>query len=172
MKQCVPRKSDCIVTLLSAAALMAVATLAVRQMLRDQQTDLGCLVVAALFGAMALWLIWRSWRMAGWGFYYDEERIVFALSRSDRREYRWEELAGAGVRFVFAPAAMYFLFADGKRLNLLPRMQGYEEFFETVRRKGVPAAKGFPVGDLSDPPTAARVFTEMFGEEFGKGGHR
>lgn len=175
MKRCVPRTADRVTTLLAAAGLGAVGALAAREGLRQGQPDLGCLVTAALFGGMALWLAWRMLCTAGWGFYYDEERVVFALSRSDRREYRWEELSGAEVRFVFGPTAMYFLFADGKRINLLPRMEGCDAFLTTLRQKGVPAAGGIHLGglgDLGDPPTAARVFTELFGEEFGKGGHR
>ncbi len=172
MKQCVPRTADRVITLLAAAGLGAVAALAARELLRAQQLDLGCLATVLLFGGMALWLAWRMLRTAGWGFYYNEERVVFALSRGDRREYRWEELAGAGVRFVFAPTAMYFLFADGKRLNLLPRMEGCDAFLATLRQKGVPTAGGIHLGELSDPPIAARVFTELFGEEFGKGGRK
>lgn len=172
MKQCVPRKTDRMLALLFAAILAGMSALPFYELIGGDQSPLACLALGLFWAGTALYLLVRMLRMGGWGFYYDEERVIFALSRSDRREYRWDALAAAGVRFVFAVSFDYFIFPDGKRLNLMPRMDGYEEFMEVVRRKNVPAAQGINVGDLSDEPTAKKVFEEMFGEAFGKGGKK
>lgn len=172
MKQCVPRKTDRLLSLVFVAILGGMSVLPFRELIWGDQSPLACLALGLFWAGTAVYLLWRMLRTAGWGFYYDEERVIFAFSRRDRREYRWDALAAEGVRFVFAVTTMYFLFPDGKRLNVLPRMEGYEEFMDLVQRKNLPAAQGIHVGDLRDEPTAEKVFKEMFGEEFGKGAKR
>ena len=172
MKRCVPRKTDRLLSLVFVAVLGGMSALPFSALLSGSSDPLPCLALGLFWAGTAVYLLIRMLRMAGWGFFYDEERVIFALSRRDRREYRWDGLAAAGVRFVFAVSSMYFILPDGKRINVIPRMEGYEEFMEVVLRKNIPTAQGIDVGSLSDEPTAEKVFKEMFGEEFGKGGRK
>lgn len=110
--------------------------------------------------------------MGNWVFFYDDEKIIFALSRKDHREFRWDELQNAKTNIFYpsSPAAWYFYFQDEKKtkkIAVTPRLAGYNEFVDMLRKKGFPVQSP---GTLNfDKNTAKDIFHEVFGEDFGKG---
>ena len=103
--------------------------------------------------------------------FYDDEKIIFALSRKDHREFRWDELQNAKTNIFYpsSPAAWYFYFQDEKKtkkIAVTPRLAGYNEFVDMLRKKGFPAQS--PSALNFDKNTAKDIFHEVFGQDFGK----
>ena len=92
MKKCIPRTSDRIITVLAAIVCAIAAFFAFRELLNGGQPPVVFLAMSILFGGIAIHTIWRMIYMGNWGFFYDDEKIIFVLSHKDRREFRWEEL--------------------------------------------------------------------------------
>ena len=92
MKKCIPRTSDRIITVLVAAVCAIVAVLAFCELLYGNHPPVVFFAMTFLFGGVAIHTIWRMIYMDNWGFFYDDEKIIFALSRKERREFRWEEI--------------------------------------------------------------------------------
>lgn len=108
--------------------------------------------------------------MGNWGFFYDDEKIIFALSRKDRREFRWEELQNTKTNIFYpsSPAAWYFYFQDEKKtrkIAITPHMAGYSEFVDMLKKKGFPVQSP---GAFNFDKNAEDIFHEVFGEDFGK----
>lgn len=173
MKKCVPRTSDRIISVLAAVVCAIVAFFAFRELLCGNQPPVVFLGISILSGGVAIHTIWRMIYMGNWGFFYNDEKIIFVLSGKDRREFRWDELrnAKANIFYPSSPAAWYFYFQDEKKIKKIavtPRMTGYHEFVETLREKGFSAQN--PGFAQFDQEAVGQIFHEMFGEDFGKGG--
>ena len=117
MKKCIPRTSDRIITVLAAIVCAIAAFFAFRELLNGGQPPVVFSAMGILLGSIAIHTIWRMIYMGNWGFFYDDEKIIFALSRKDRREFRWEELQNSKTNIVYpsSPAAWYFYFQDEKK---------------------------------------------------------
>ena len=63
----------------------------------------------------------------------------------------------------------YFYFPDErkiKKIAVTPRMAGYNEFVDMLKKKGFPVQR--PGSFNFDNIAAGEIFHEMFGEDFGK----
>ena len=172
MKKCIPRTSDRIITVLAAVVCAVAAFFACRELLCGGRSPAVFFAMTLLFGGVAIHTIWRMIYMGNWGFFYDDEKIIFALSRKDHREFRWDELQNAKTNIFYpsSPAAWYFYFQDEKKtkkIAVTPRLAGYNEFVDMLRKKGFPAQS--PSAFNFDTITAKDIFHEVFGEDFGKG---
>lgn len=168
MKKCIPRTSDRIITVLTAIVCAVIAVFAFRELLYKDQSPVVFFTISVLFGGITVYIVWSMIHMGNWGFFYNDEKIIFALSRKDRREFRWDELqnAKASLFYPSSPSAWYFYFQDGKKIAVTPRMKGYSEFVEMLKKKGFPTqSPGFCQFDKN---VAGEIFREMFGEDFGK----
>ena len=170
MKKCIPRTSDRIITVLVAIACAILAFFACRELFCGGQPPVVFFAMSLLFGGVAIHTIWRMIYMGNWGFFYDDEKIIFALSRKDCREYRWEELQNSKTNIFYpsSPAACYFYFQDEKKtrkIAVMPRMAGYNEFVDMLKKKGFPAQSP---GAFNFEKNAEDIFREVFGEDFGK----
>ena len=169
MKKCIPRTSDRIITVLTAIVCAIAAFFAFRELLHGGQPSVVFFAMGILLGGIAIHTIWRMIHMGNWGFFYNDEKIIFALSRKDRREFRWEELQNANIFYPSSPAAWYFYFQDEKKtrkIAVTPRMAGYSEFVDMLKKKRFPAQTP---GTLNFNKNAEDIFHEVFGEDFGKG---
>lgn len=170
MKKCIPCTFDRIITVLAAIVCAIAAFFAFRELLIGGQSPVVFFVMSILLGGIAIHTIWRMIYMGNWGFFYDDEKIIFALSRKDRREFRWEELQNSKTNIVYplSPAAWYFYFQDEKKtrkIAVTPRMAGYNEFVDMLKKKGFPAQSP---GAFNFDKNAEDIFHEVFGEDFGK----
>ncbi len=166
MKKCVPRKS---VRVLGAGVIVcsaAAALWAFHDLFYGDQAPAACLLMGFFFGGAALYLLYSMVSLGNWGYFYDEEKIIFVLSRKDRREFRWEQLQKAGVSYP--GQAGYFYFQGGKKIGLNPQMEGYEQLIAMLRKKGLSAAQASNFVEV-DPKD---VFQQIFGQQFGKGGKK
>lgn len=171
MKKCIPRTSDRIITVLAAIVCAIAAFLAFRELLHGGRSPVVFFAMGILLGGIAIHIIWRMIYVGNWGFFYDDEKIIFALSRKDRREFRWEELQNTKTNIFYpsSPAAWYFYFQDEKKtrkIAVTPRMAGYNEFVDMLKKKGFPAQS--PGAFNFDKIAAKDIFHEVFGEDFGK----
>ena len=80
MKKCIPRTSDRIITVLAAVVCAVAAFFACRELLCGGQPPAVFFAMTLLFGGVAIHTIWRMIYMGNWGFFYDDEKIIFALS--------------------------------------------------------------------------------------------
>lgn len=166
MKKCLPPPSGRILEGLVIAACGAGSAFFFRMLLAEEGIQPPILFMGAALAGVAACLLWSMVSKGNWGFFYDEERIVFVLSRKDRREYRWEELPEAGVTFLyptaFCPNGTFFF--SGKRkgwqMAVVPQMTGYEEFLAMIRKKEVPAPAGIAFGETE--PGAGEIFRSVF----------
>ena len=170
MKKCIPRASDRIITVLAAVVCAVAAFFACRELLCGGQPSAVFFAMTLLFGGVAIYTIWRMIYMGNWGFFYDDEKIIFALSRKDHREFRWDELQNAKTNIFYpsSPAAWYFYFQDEKKtrkIAITPHMAGYSEFVDMLKKKGFPAQSP---GAFNFDKNAEDIFHEVFGEDFGK----
>ena len=92
MKKCVPRTSDRIITVVAAIVCAIVAFFAFRELFYGKQSPVVFLGISIMFSGVAIHTIWRTIYMGKWGFFYNDEKIIFVLSSKDRREFRWDEL--------------------------------------------------------------------------------
>ncbi len=173
MRKCVPRTADRVITVLAVIVCAAAAILAFRQLLRGEQPPAVFLSAGILFSGVAVHTLWRMRYMGSWGFFYDDEKIIFVLSRRDRREFRWNELQNAQENAkirIFCqpfPEAWHFYFPDKKKIRQLaaiPRMEGYDELAAMLIKKGAYAEKTAGKSTASDKEWLGRVYHEIFGE--------
>ena len=85
MKKCIPCTSDRIITALAAVVCAVAAFFSCRELLCGGQPPTVFFAMTLLFGGVAIHTIWHMIYMGNWGFFYDDEKIIFALSRKDRR---------------------------------------------------------------------------------------
>lgn len=144
MRKCVPCASDRMITALAVIVCAAAAILAFRQLLCGEQPPAVFLSVGILFSGVAVRTLWQMSHVGSRGFFYDDEKIIFALSRRDRREFLWDELRNAQENAkirIFCqsfPEAWYFYFPDKKKIRQLaaiPRMEGYDGLASMLRKK-------------------------------------
>lgn len=159
MKKCAPSPFDRLLSVFAIAACALAAFWAFFQLFVEGQSLIACLIMGLLFGGAALYLLRSGIMTRGWGYFYDEEKIIFVLSRKNRREFRWERLKGA----AYPAQAGYFYFQDGKKIALNPRMKGYEQLIAMFQKKGLSAAPAANFAHI-DPKD---IFHQMFGEQFG-----
>ncbi len=164
MKKCAPPASYRFLSVFVVVACGAAAFLAFCQLFYGGQSPVVCAIMGLLFGSAALFLLRSMIFRSGWGFFYDDEKVIFVLSRKDRREYSWEQLKNADIAYPIQEG--YFYFPDGEKIALHPRMEGYASFVAMLQRKGLKAARAPNFADV-DPKD---IFYQMFGEEFEKGG--
>ena len=175
MKKCVPRTSDRIITVLAAIVCAVVAFFAFRELLYGEQSPVVFLGISIMFSGVAIHTVWRTIYMGNWGFFYNDEKIIFVLSSKDRREFRWDELKNGepNIFYPSSPASWYFYFHDEKKIKKIavtPRMAGYDEFVEMLKKKGFPAQR--PGAVNFDKKATKDIFNEIFGEDFGKDGRK
>ena len=101
MKKCIPCTLDRIITVLAAIVCAIAAFFAFRELLIGGQPPVVFFTMSILLGGIAIHMIWRIIYMGNWGFFYDDEKIIFALSHKDRREFRWEELQNSKTNIVY-----------------------------------------------------------------------
>ena len=171
MKKCIPCTFDRIITVLAAIVCAIAAFFAFRELLNGGQPPVVFSAMGILLGSIAIHTIWRMIYMGNWGFFYDDEKIIFALSRKERREFRWEELQNAKTNIFYpsSPTAWYFYFQDEKKtrkIAVTPRMAGYNEFVDMLKKKGFPAQS--PDAFNFEKNAVKDIFHEVFGEDFGK----
>ena len=175
MKKCVPRTSDRVISVLAAIVCAIIAFFAFRELLYGNQPPLVFLGISILSGSAAIHTIWRTIYMGNWGFFYNDEKIIFVLSSKDRREFRWDELKNGepNIFYPSSPASWYFYFHDEKKIKKIavtPHMAGYDEFVEMLKKKGFPAQR--PGAVNFDKIVTKDIFNEIFGEDFGKDGRK
>lgn len=149
MKKCVPPSSYRILAVLTILLCAVGAVFSFHEFTCGNQPPIVFLAMGAALGGISVYLLVTTIFKSGWGFFYDEEKIIFALSRNDRREFRWEELKASQTGLAYpAPAApsVSFYIPDPsgkkkmKRISITPAMTGYEEFAATLKKQGFPAA--------------------------------
>lgn len=177
MRKCVPCASDRVITVLAVIVCAAAAIFAFRQLSGGEQPPVVFLSAGILFSGVAVRTLWRMGFMGSWGFFYDDEKIIFALSRRDRREFLWNELRNAQENAkirIFCqsfPEAWYFYFPAKKKIRQLaaiPRMEGYNELAAMLRKKEVPAEKTTGRSAVSEKEWLGQIYHEIFGEHLDK----
>lgn len=171
MKKCVTPAAYHILTVAAAIACAAMAAYAFWVWrYRDHSTIM--LFPVALFSVAAFKPSWNLYQMKNWGFYYNEEKIIFVLSRRDRREFRWDELQKAkedsaiDICCQSLPGIWHFYFPEKKKIKhilAVPRMAGYDEFIAMLKKKNVPAHEA-DGGIVYDKKWADEVFHQITGE--------
>ena len=167
MKKCVPRGSDRIISYLTIAFLFGGSVFFLYKLICGGEAPLFFLAASIALGGVAIRLLYKAITMGNWGFFYDDEKIVFVLSRKDRREIRWDQLQSAKENFFYfpSPGAGCFTFPDKKKIGISSRMTGYEEFMAAIKEKGFSAAKPYDPNQFDDPEELKKVFNSVFGDE-------
>ena len=128
MKRCVPAASGRVCAVLVIAACGAGSAFFLRMLFSEEGFQPPLLFMGIALAGVAAHLLWSMVSKGNWGFFYNEERIVFVLSRKDRREYCWKELPEAGVTFLyptaFCPNGTFFFSND--RVQGVPRHDSEE----------------------------------------------
>ncbi|MCI8703671.1 MAG: hypothetical protein HFE60_05125 [Anaerotignum sp.] len=177
MRKCVPCASDRMITALAVIVCAAAAILAFRQLLCGEQPPAVFLSVGILFSGVAVRTLWQMSHVGSRGFFYDDEKIIFALSRRDRREFLWDELRNAQENAkirIFCqsfPEAWYFYFPDKKKIRQLaaiPRMEGYDGLASMLRKKEIPAGKTTGRSAASEKEWLGQIYHEIYGEHLDK----
>ena len=95
-----------------------------------------------VFGAMALLLFWRLVLGIGW-LEYDDEKVVFHLSRDDEQTVPWDKLPSELVRVEKFLGIIGFTFLPGEEydkkgfLNVVFGYTGYRDFKRECYRREV-----------------------------------
>ena len=171
MKKCGTSTLDMLLSVLASLVCGGIALFAFRKWLYEGSVII--LYEVALFGGAALY---GFWHIGSRGFFYDEEKIVFALSRNDHREFRWEELQGAKEKGKIdicyqSLSGVWDFYFPGKRnikqLSATKRMAGYDELIAMLKKKNVPAheANG---GIVYDKEWLAEIYHEIMDEQLNK----
>lgn len=152
MKKCVLPVSYRLIVVLTILFCGAGTVLSFREFIRGHEPPAVFLIMGAFLGGIALYQLYRTITRGSWGFFYDEEKIVVVLSRSDRREFRWEELKASQTGLTCPTPAVpgvsfYVPDPSGKKkkqpVSITPHMEGYEDFVAVLKRKGFPPAAPF-----------------------------
>ena len=167
MKKCVPRNSDRIISYLTIAFLCGGSVFFFYKLIYGGDAPLFFLAAGIVLGGVATRLLYKTITMGNWGFFYDDEKIIFVLSRKDCREIRWDQLQGAKESFFYfpSPGSGYFSFPDKKKIGISSRMTGYEGFMAAIKEKGFSAAKPYDPNQFDDPEELKKIFNSVFGEE-------
>ncbi len=167
MKKCVLPVTFRVVVVLTILFCGAGALFSFRAFICGHEPPFVFFAMGVFLGGISLYQLYRMISRGNWGFFYDEEKIIFVLSRGDRREFRWEELRALQTGLAYptqAVPSVSFYVPDpaGKRkrerISLTPHMEGCEEFAATLRRKGFPAAAPFD----ADAVDLKEVYHDIF----------
>ena len=115
MKKCVPRGSDRIISYLTIAFLFGGSVFFLYKLICGGEAPLFFLAASIALGGVAIRLLYKAITMGNWGFFYDDEKIVFVLSRKDRREIRWDQLQSAKENFLLSFARGRLLHFPGQK---------------------------------------------------------
>lgn len=171
MKKCVPCIRDRIFAVLVIVFCAAIAVIVFRQAISKEELTLPALAVVLLFGGVSIYMLWSMICTGNWGFFYNEEKIIFVLSRKDRLEFRWEDLSWAqenaklSIFYQPSPEAWNFCFPGKRRIrqiSAVPSLSGYEELAEMFRKKEVQALGTAGHVDF-DKEMADEIFKKAFG---------
>lgn len=167
MKKCVPRISDRIITVLAIVFLAAAAVFFFYMPFSEDEATLFFLVAGVVLGGVAIRLGYRTITMGNWGVFYNDEKIVFVLSRKDCREIRWDQLQSVKDKiFYLQPSGSgYFYFPDNKKISISPRMAGFDEFMSTIKEKGFSVAKPFDADRFDNPEELKKILDTVLGKE-------
>lgn len=162
MKKCVSPTFDHIIAVLAAAVCAIIAFSAFHEFAYGTQSSIMVLAVVLLFGGGFVRTLYHAICAGNRGIFYDEERIVFAFSRKERRVFRWDELKNAvengeinisyqsTAKIKSVPATWHFYFPEKKKIKqfvVMPRMAGYDELTAMLKKKDAPVEKAEP-GDI------------------------
>ena len=122
---------------------------------QNDYQDVAAVFIVIFFCALTIWFSYASRIIAIRKILYDDKKIIFILSKTDHREYRWEELKD--VPITFSDECVYFtktkviekrLFGgvmshtkNGFNMKIIPTMDGYYELIKTINQKGAPIYK-------------------------------
>lgn len=176
MKKCVPSLSFYIFSVLIVVLCAAAALFSFYQLLCGNEPAVLFLSGVVVFGWVSVSMLCRTVHMCGWGVFYDEEKIIFVLSRKDRREFKWEELKEArNISYYpfsdISGATIYFKDGDKKKekkICVTSRMKGYNDFLSTLEKKGFIAPRCFIANEVD----LKEIVNSVFGEQFGKDNSR
>lgn len=183
MKKCGAPMSDRIIATLAAIVCAIIAVLAFREFVYGNQSSILVLAVVILFGGGSIRTLYYTICTGNRGIFYDDEKIIFAFSHKDRREFRWVELKDAvknetlvisyqsALEIKSAPAIWNFYFPKKKKIKqfvVMPRMAGYDELVAMLKKKEVPAKKAEPGDIVYDKERLKGIYNEIFGENSGK----
>ena len=180
MKKCVPRTSNRIITILAAIVCVIVAFTAFREAIRIEQPPAIFWVAGILFSGIFLHTIWGMYHLGNWGFFYDEEKIVFVRSRKDRWELRWdkmkEETEKGQIEIYYQSASgiwNFYFREEGKikQISALPRMAGYDGLIAMLREKEIPVQEA-KEGFVCDEEKVDEAYYKAFGRHLYKEKHR
>lgn len=168
MKKCVQSTSNRVLTI-AAAIGCGVIALSILPVARYEHA---ALFPFALFAGVCIHTLWKTFYKGTCGFFYDEEKAIFALSRQERWEFRWEELPSEkekgklDICYQSSTGVWNFYFLEKgkiKQLIATRRMAGYDAFIAMLKKKNAPAheADGRIVFDKE---WADQVFREVTGE--------
>ena len=79
MKKCAPPASYRFLSVFVVVACGAAAFLAFCQLFYGGQSPVVCAIMVLLFGGAALFLLRSMIFRSGWGFFYDDEKVIFVL---------------------------------------------------------------------------------------------
>ena len=167
MKKCVLPVTFRMVVALTILFCGAGAVFSFREFICGHEPPLVFFVMGVFLGGISLYQLYRMISKGGWGFFYDEEKIIFVLSRNDRREFRWEELKALQTGLAYptpaAPSVSFYVPDPSgkkkrKRISITPHMEGCGELAATLRRKGFPAAAPFDAAALD----MKKVYHDIF----------
>lgn len=174
MKKCTPRKLDRVVTVLAAAVCAVVSFFAFRELVHGNQPSTVFAAAGLLFAGVAIHTCWKMISVGNWGIFYNDEKIVFALSRRERWEFRWEELPQAlkdGKLYIFYrafPEYWCFVFPGEKirQLDAASRMEGFESLSAVLKEKGLAAEQTNESASSQKRINEAEIiYNRLFGEQ-------
>nr|WP_326185229.1 hypothetical protein [uncultured Oscillibacter sp.] len=167
MKKCGKSTVDLLLSVFAAFFCAGIAVWAFCQWMKEG--DVIILYEVALFGGAA---IYAFLHIGGRGFSYDEEKIIFTLSRKDRREFRWDELQKAvengeiDICYHSLSGVWDFSFPEKKKIREISatkRMAGYTELIAMLKKKNVPAHEA-DGRVIYDKKWADELFRQVTGE--------
>ena len=183
MKKCVSPTFDRIIAALAAIVCAIIAFSAFREFAYGNQSSIMVLAVVLLFGGGSVRTLYHAICAGNRGVFYDDEKVNFAFSRKDCREFRWDELKDAvengeicisyqsTTKIKSVPAIWNFYFPDKKKIKqfvVMPRMAGYDELIAMLNEKEVPAEKAEPGDIVYNKEQLNKIYHEVFGENLGK----
>lgn len=168
MKKCVQSTFDRVLIIVAAIGCGVIA-LSILPVARYEYIALFPFV---LFAGVCIHTLWGMFYKGTCSFFYDEEKVIFALSRQERWEFRWEELSSArengkiDICYHSLTGVWDFYFPKrGKIKHLIAtrRMAGYDEFIAMLKKKKAPAHEA-DGRVIYDKEWADKIFREVTGE--------
>lgn len=169
MKKCVQSAFYHVLTI-AASIGCGIIALSILPVARDEHV---MLFPFALFAGVCIHTLWGTFYKGTCSFFYDEEKVIFALSRQERWEFRWEELPSAkengkiiDICYHASTGVWNFYFPNQgkiKQLTATRRMAGYDAFIAMLKKKNVPAHEA-DGRVIYDKEWADQVFREVTGK--------